>query len=94
MAAGTETKEHVIGRRFVPKGKFAGHWNLILNTCKPCNNREADLEDGISAITLQPEVNGHHPGYDVAMLDEARRKSEGAFNRRKKRAVRSLSQSQ
>lgn len=87
MAGGAETKEHVIGRRFVPKGKFDGHWNLILNACGPCNNRKADLEDDTSAITLQPALDGQHPGYDEATLDEARRKSEGAFSRRTKRAV-------
>ena len=27
----SSTKEHVIGKQFVPKGKLDGQWNLILN---------------------------------------------------------------
>lgn len=54
----TTTRDHVIGRRFVPKGKFAARWNLIINACEPCNNGKAELEDDISAITLQPDLWG------------------------------------
>ena len=43
------TKEHVIGRRFVPRGSFDGQWNLILKACQQCNGEKADLEDDISA---------------------------------------------
>lgn len=46
------TKEHVIGRRFVPKGALEAQWNLILNACSPCNNAKAELENDISVITM------------------------------------------
>ena len=46
-------KEHVIGRRFVPKGETSQQWNLLLNSCRPCNGIKSDLEDDISAITMQ-----------------------------------------
>jgi hypothetical protein len=54
------TKEHVIGRRFVPRGCFAGQWNLILNACGRCNGDKAELEDDISAITMMPDAFGCH----------------------------------
>jgi hypothetical protein len=44
--------EHVIGRRFVPKGTMAGSWNLHLWACKSCNDEKAGLESDISAVTL------------------------------------------
>lgn len=44
-------KEHVIGRRFVPKGYLNGDWNLILNACKDCNSYKARLEGGLSSIS-------------------------------------------
>src|SRR4051812_6479594 len=48
------TKEHVITRNFVPEGTLkANDWNLILLACRTCNQEKADLEDEISAITLQ-----------------------------------------
>lgn len=52
--------EHVIGRRFVPKGTLANHWNLILSACGPCNDAKAELENDISAITMQPDGLGRH----------------------------------
>lgn len=45
-------KEHVIGRRFVPKGALENVWNLIVNSCHPCNHEKSQLEDDISVITL------------------------------------------
>jgi len=81
------TKEHVVGRRFVPKGKLNGHWNLILNACGPCNNRKADLENDISAITLQPEHGEVHPDYDDASQKEAARKAVKAISRRTRKLV-------
>jgi hypothetical protein len=49
------TKEHVIGRRFVPKGKLNKHWNLIVRACESCNTRKSDLEDDLSSIFMQPD---------------------------------------
>src|SRR5258708_1804203 len=56
----TITKEHVVGRRFIPKGKLNGQWNLIVNACRVCNGRKSDLENDISAITMQPDLTGQH----------------------------------
>ena len=43
-------EDHVIGRRFVPKGKLNGQWNLIVCACEECNTHKSNLEDDISAI--------------------------------------------
>lgn len=83
----TSTKEHVIGRRFIPKGKLHGNWNLIVNACKPCNEKKSDLEDDISAITMQPDVLGRHGHKDEAAASEAERKAQKAFSRLTKKTV-------
>ena len=83
----TATKEHVIGRRFVPKGKLNGQWNLIVRACKQCNVHKSDLEDDISAITMQPDLAGDHGHEDQQGIQEAHRKNEAAISRRTKKAV-------
>lgn len=75
------TKEHVVGRRFVPKGTLENEWNLILNACRSCNNRKADLEDDISAITMQPDASGRHFGAHQQLAVDAARKREKTFSR-------------
>lgn len=87
LSAKPATKEHVVGRRFVPRGKLNGHWNLIVNACGPCNNRKADLENDISAITLHPEHGKAHPDYDAATTRDAQRKAANAISRRTKKPV-------
>lgn len=81
------TKEHVIGRKFVPKGTLNGQWNLIVNACSECNNQKADLENDISAITMQPDVAGQHVNDDDYLVDEAKRKSERAVSRKTRKPV-------
>ena len=76
----TKTKEHVIGRRFVPKGKLDRSWNLIARACLDCNRDKADLEDDISAISMQPSVDGEHATDDSELKAEAVRKG-GSFSR-------------
>ena len=39
QVADSTTWEHVIGRRFVPKGTLNGRWNLIAQCCSPCNEK-------------------------------------------------------
>src|SRR5712671_7028860 len=74
------TVEHVVGRRFVPKGSLHQSWALIGNACATCNGVKADLEDDISAITLQPSLGERHTD---PMLDaEATRKSANSISRR------------
>src|SRR6266566_4636715 len=62
------TDEHVIGRRFVPKGSLARGWTLIVRSCERCNNQKSDLEDDISAITLLPDPGGSHSDPDLTSL--------------------------
>jgi 5-methylcytosine-specific restriction endonuclease McrA len=57
-------KDHVIGRRFVPKGKLAGQWNLVVRVCKPCHKHKSDLEDDLSAISMHPDTWGLHAHAD------------------------------
>ena len=69
------TEEHVIGRRFVPKGTLFGQWNIILRACSDCNNAKSQLEDDISAITMQPDAHGQFPSEDERFRSEAQRKT-------------------
>jgi hypothetical protein len=73
------TNDHVIGRRFVPKGSFAKGWSLVVRACFRCNNEKSDLEDDISAITLHPWRGPEKR--DPAVADHARRKALGSFSR-------------
>ena len=79
------TDEHVIGRRFVPKGSLASGWSLIVRACKRCNNAKADLEDDISAITLLPRLGDVHEDAELAAI--ASRKAKGSLSRRTKKTV-------
>ena len=76
------TKEHVIGRRFVPKGKLDKQWNLILNACSSCNNIKSDLEDDLSAITMPPDGYGQHSVNDPALFTQAKKKAQRSKSRR------------
>jgi hypothetical protein len=75
------TKEHVVGRKFVPKGTLANQWNLILNACRVCNNHKSDLEDDISAITMQPDVSGRPFGTHEQLALDAVHKRARTFSR-------------
>lgn len=81
------TKEHVIGRKFVPKGSFkANDWNLIVWACRPCNNRKSKLEGEISAITLQLGIGTTH--IDSALRSLAERKASKTRSEATGRTVR------
>lgn len=75
VSPNTATKEHVIGRRFVPKGVFGACWNLVLWTCEDCNNKKSDLEDDISSITMAFHAAGLPEMNDEILKREAHRKS-------------------
>lgn len=77
----TSTKEHVIGRRFVPKGTLEKSWNLILRTCDSCNNQKSDLENDISAISMQPDAWGNHETKDEKLIHDSTRKGKKAVSR-------------
>jgi len=81
------TKEHVIGRRFIPKGKLDGQWNLIVRACERCNKLKADLEDDLSAISMHADVRGRHAEPDQVLIAEAARKAERSMSRRTGKAV-------
>ncbi len=76
QVADSTTWEHVIGRRFVPKGTLNGRWNLIAQCCSPCNGKKADLENDISAILLQANGFGEWPIDDPQLTQEAIRKGK------------------
>lgn len=88
----TTTREHVIGRRFVPKMKLHGYWNLIVNACRACNGTKSDLEDDISAITMQPDAFGRHAHDDVEAMKDGQRKAQKAVSRRTKKPVKDSSE--
>lgn len=74
LSDATRTKEHVIGRKFIPRGKLNGRWNLILNVRSACdNNTKSGLEDDISAISRQPDAHGNCAVDDAALAADARR---------------------
>lgn len=75
------TKEHVIGRRFVPKGALDGWWNLIAFACRACNSMKSDLEDDLSALTMQPTPFGTHPIDDDRLRAESTRKGRSVSRR-------------
>lgn len=60
LGSGGGTKEHVVGKRFVPKGTLDGNWNLIVLACTPCNAAKADfvrIGSTISALGTTPDWN-------------------------------------
>ncbi len=73
-------KEHVVGRRFVPKGCLDGEWNLIANACLKCNGHKSNLEDDISAITMQPDAFGKYSNDDDVLQKEAKRKGRKSLS--------------
>lgn len=74
------TKEHVIGRKFVPTGAFDGQWNLIVWACQPCNNIKSTIEEHVAAITMQPDLLGKPAIDDPRLSDEAFRKGKGSIS--------------
>ena len=75
--------EHVIGRRFVPRGWLDRRWTLIVRACKePCNSRKGQLEDDLSAISMQPSLVDGYVRPDAQFIAEARRKGQGSFSTR------------
>ena len=81
LAGSGSTKEHVVGRRFVPKGLLDGQWNLIVRACSACNVRKSDLEDDVSAITLAPPVAFVGERRDSPFAAEAYRKASRSVSR-------------
>ena len=83
----SKTKEHVIGRNFVPGGTLENRWNLILNACSKCNRRKSDLEDDVSAICMHFHTVGFPCMSDPRAQAEARRKSDKSISRKTRKAI-------
>lgn len=79
-------EEHVIARKFVPKGSLNKYWNLIVRSCEVCNNKKSDLEDDISSITMQPDLYGSYVVDDESLVSDSIRKSK-SFSRRTSKRV-------
>lgn len=71
----------------MPRGKLNKQWNLIVWACRPCNGLKADLENDLSAISMQPDTTGAFAESDQALIDESRRKAANATSRRTRKLV-------
>ena len=69
-----DTTEHVVAKKFVPKGTLARQWNLFAHACATCNTKKGYLENDISAITMQPSVSGQYAVSNELLSREAARK--------------------
>ena len=81
------SKEHVIGRRFVPRGYLHGQWNLILKACNKCNDAKSDLEDDISAITLAGYQYFNSDKSNIFISNDVKRKIKNSFSRKTRKLV-------
>ena len=76
------TKEHLIGREFVPTGTLEGTaFNFLFRSCEGCNSRKGHLERHVSTVTLY--VSPARAG--SARIDQlARRKALKDFHHKKR----------
>jgi hypothetical protein len=74
------TKDHVVGRRFVPEGTLATGFSLLVQACSPCNNRKASVENFISVITMLPDTSGKYVREDERLTRTVERKARGAIS--------------
>lgn len=81
------TKEHVVGRRFVPKGSLNGDWNLIVRACQKCNSNKSFLENDISAITLSGKLWFGTEDSDENTKQEAQRKAKNSISNKTRKPV-------
>lgn len=81
------SEEHVVGRKFVPKGTLNNNWNLIVRSCNECNEEKSNFEDDISAITLAGRVWFEDNEYDETLLNNIKRKAKGSYSRRTRKAI-------
>ncbi len=77
LGAGSDakvTKEHLIGKRFVPTGSLdkGQRFNLLFSACEACNNRKARFEDHVSAVAMVWSPRGaSDPSFHANMLRKA-----------------------
>lgn len=77
------TKEHLVARRFVPKGSLENSRNIILRACSGCNVHKSDLEDDLSAISM----GVHLLPMDSSVLANGEKKLKGSLSRRTKKPL-------
>jgi len=82
LSESNNTKEHVIGRRFVPKGSLDQNWNLIVRACRDCNSEKSILENDISAITQAGKHWFGNNNSGEGELEEAQRKARNSTSQR------------
>ena len=71
----------------MPRGTLDKSWNLIVRACAPCNGTKSDLEDDISAITMQGDGFGRLVRQDQRLAAATGRKAVKSFSRRTGRRV-------
>jgi len=81
------TKDHVVARGFVPRGKLYQSQNVFLRCCLPCNVEKSELEDDLSALSMLPDLLGKYPHNDVAIAERAREKAKQSYSRRTKKPI-------
>ncbi|SBT60899.1 Uncharacterised protein [Plesiomonas shigelloides] len=81
-----KTREHVIGRNFVPERSLDNQWNLIVQACRGCNTEKSDLENDISAITLNHAIM-YHKELPETVISHAMRKREKCYSRQTKKLI-------
>lgn len=87
------TEDHVIARRFVPRGSLNQSWNLHVRACSDCNGRKAALEDRISAASMYAPLVGEGTDGDQLLASEVVRKRQGSKGPRIDRSLQRLSHS-
>lgn len=88
LTSRSRTKEHVIARRFVPKGMMNGQWNLIVWACSRCNRYKAGLEGEMSALSMQPNASGEYADNSYTLMQESARKSAGSHSTLTRKPIR------
>lgn len=88
LTAATSTREHVIGRQFVPKGTMSKAFNLVVMVCATCNNLKSGLEDDIAAITMNLHLDGPIAMRDPVLQQEARRRAHRCKSRKTGKSIR------
>ena len=53
--------EHVVARRFTPRCYLDGQTNLVVNSCKKCNQYKAELEGDLSPMTFSLTGDVEYP---------------------------------
>jgi hypothetical protein len=81
------TKEHVIGRGFVPKGSLNRSLNVILRACHPCNVHKSDLEDEISTLSMYPDLARGYDGMGSEVQADSVRKLAKSVSRSTRKLI-------